>query len=235
MIAPLPDPYAILGVSGRATEVEIRAAYRRAVQREHPDHNGGSAEAARRFETVQEAYAQIRLERARSAAGTSRQSASAAGTSRQSASAAGTSRQKTPAAGASTTSPDGTSGSDADVEARLAALERELARARQARERAIRAAREAAADAIKTERKPGVDNSRRRATDEELGYYSTDDSLGQIFSDAAEELKSDAREHRVPKPVSDLVDDARERRVPKRLSDLIDELGSKLTGEPPER
>ncbi len=32
----------------------------------HPDHNGGSVDSARRFEEVQEAYAQIRAERRRS-------------------------------------------------------------------------------------------------------------------------------------------------------------------------
>ncbi|MDQ6835095.1 MAG: J domain-containing protein, partial [Actinomycetota bacterium] len=62
------DPYRILGISPQASAAELRAAYRRAVQREHPDHNGGSAEAARRFEAVQEAYAVIRVERERRAA-----------------------------------------------------------------------------------------------------------------------------------------------------------------------
>ena len=54
------DPYRILDVSPAASEAELRAAYRRAVQRHHPDHNGGSAESARRFEAVQEAWVQIR-------------------------------------------------------------------------------------------------------------------------------------------------------------------------------
>jgi curved DNA-binding protein CbpA len=44
----------------------VRAAYRRLVQLHHPDHNGGSIESARRFEEVQEAYAQIARERRRS-------------------------------------------------------------------------------------------------------------------------------------------------------------------------
>jgi curved DNA-binding protein CbpA len=44
----------------------VRAAYRRLVQRHHPDHNNGSPEAARRFEEVQEAYAAITRERRRS-------------------------------------------------------------------------------------------------------------------------------------------------------------------------
>jgi hypothetical protein len=54
------DPYRILEVSPTASEDELRAAYHRAVQRHHPDHNGGSAESARRFEAVQEAWAETR-------------------------------------------------------------------------------------------------------------------------------------------------------------------------------
>jgi hypothetical protein len=53
------DPYETLGVDPGASEAEIRAAYRRLVQLHHPDHNGGSPEAARRFEEIQDAYAQI--------------------------------------------------------------------------------------------------------------------------------------------------------------------------------
>ena len=54
-------------------------------------------------------------------------------------------------------------------------MESELARAREAQERARRAMRDAAARAT----------GRPRATDEELGYVTTEDSLGSIFSDAA--------------------------------------------------
>ena len=53
------DPYKTLGVDPGASEAELRAAYHRLVQLHHPDHNGGSAEAARRFEEVQDAYVQI--------------------------------------------------------------------------------------------------------------------------------------------------------------------------------
>jgi DnaJ-class molecular chaperone len=55
-----PDPYRSLGVSPSASEDELRDAYRRLVQRHHPDHNNGSPAAAQRFEEVQEAYAEIR-------------------------------------------------------------------------------------------------------------------------------------------------------------------------------
>jgi DnaJ domain len=60
----MADPYATLGVSPNVSEAELRAAYRRAVQRHHPDHNGGSVESARRFEAVQEAWMEIRRRRA---------------------------------------------------------------------------------------------------------------------------------------------------------------------------
>src|SRR5271166_2724958 len=53
------DPYKTLGVDRRASDAELRAAYRRLVQLHHPDHNQGSPAAARRFEEVQDAYAQI--------------------------------------------------------------------------------------------------------------------------------------------------------------------------------
>lgn len=59
MAAPRPDPYQTLGVRPDASDQEVRAAYRRLVQLHHPDHNGGSPEATRRFETIHEAYAQI--------------------------------------------------------------------------------------------------------------------------------------------------------------------------------
>ncbi len=57
------DPYAVLGVRPDAPEAEVRAAYHRLVKLHHPDHNGGSPESARRFEEVQEAYAQIKAQR----------------------------------------------------------------------------------------------------------------------------------------------------------------------------
>lgn len=53
------DPYDVLELRPTATDAELRAAYRRLVQRHHPDHNNGSVESARRFEEVQAAYAQV--------------------------------------------------------------------------------------------------------------------------------------------------------------------------------
>jgi curved DNA-binding protein CbpA len=179
------DPYTVLGVPRQATDAEIRSAYRRAVQREHPDHNGGSTEAARRFEAVQEAYALIRVQRARA---------------------------HTPPPSASTR-PERPS--DPGLDARLARLEEELAKARATREQARRAARQAEEDA----RVAGAQSTGHRATDEELGYYRTDDSFGKILTDAA----------------SGLLSEAREQRVPERLADLLDELGEKLPRRPPQR
>jgi curved DNA-binding protein CbpA len=191
MASAPPDPYAVLGVSRGASEAEIRVAYRRAVQREHPDHNRGSPESARRFEAVQEAYALIRVQRER----------------------ADVRREQTTSEPADQTHSGAGSASHPDVEARLADLERELAAARGARERARRAAREAEAQARAA---PNPESKRpSRPSDEDLGYIRTDDSFSKIISDAASELFDEAREHRVPQ----------------RLSDLIDELGSKLTGD----
>ena len=73
-----PDPYAVLGVRANANDAEIRAAYRRAVQRYHPDHNNGSPDSARKFEEVQEAYARIR--RVREGGGSRAATGGAAGT-----------------------------------------------------------------------------------------------------------------------------------------------------------
>lgn len=157
---PVRNPYDTLGVPPGATEAEIRAAYRRLVQLHHPDHNQGSRESARRFEEVQEAYAQVLRERKRG--------------------------PQPPR--------------DPHVDSRLEDLERQVSQAYAAREKARRAAREAAA---------ATQPKRERPTDEELGYYSTQDSFANIIADAREELSNQlrhAREHPVAKRVSDLID-----------------------------
>ena len=43
------DPYAVLGVGRDVSEVELRAARRRAALRSHPDHEGGSTDEMRRL------------------------------------------------------------------------------------------------------------------------------------------------------------------------------------------
>ena len=48
-----------------------------------------------------------------------------------------------------------------------------------------------------------------RPSDEELGYYTTDDSFGKILADVKDEVAeklSHAREHPAVKRVADLVD-----------------------------
>ncbi len=185
-----PDPYETLGVSRTATDAELRGAYRRLVQLHHPDHNHGSAESARRFEDVQEAYAAVR--RLRQSGGVRAASSTGAGSRQEPASAA----------------------NDSDLGSRLAAMESEL---RAARDEAVRRARQAAARA---------QDQRDRASDEELGYISTDDSFAKILSDAASGLSE---------RIDDVQKEARDSPVTKRFADLIDELGAKLTGEPPDR
>ncbi len=190
------DPYQTRGIDPSASEVELRAAYRRAVQRHHPDHNNGSAESARRFEEVQEAYAEIRRRRATGAGPEPRRSAPGP-----------------PPAG------EGAPPPDPDLEARLAKIERELKAARDARERAIRAAREAHEQALREARASSATRQGRdRPTDEELGYYSTEDSFSKILDDAAAELSGRWSE-------------ARRSPAAHRVSDLIDDLAAKLTGE----
>jgi curved DNA-binding protein CbpA len=185
-MAQSPDPYKTLGVRRSATDAEVRAAYRRLVQLHHPDHNGGSVESARRFEAVQEAYAEVRRLRGSSGA---------------------------PATGAGAPGSAASSG-DSSLDARLAAMEQELKRARDVRDRAAQEARRVTEQTIRDVR----EMAGGRASDEDLGYVRTDDSLSQILDDAAAEL-------------SERFTEARDSPAGHRVSDLIDELTSKLTGE----
>ena len=109
------DPYQVLGVSPDVSDAALRSAYHKLVQLHHPDHNAGSPEAARRFEEIQDAYAQIT--RRRRAASSPRTDAP---------------RTSAPAP-------------DPEVESRMADLERQVREAHHARERARRAAAKAAA------------------------------------------------------------------------------------------
>jgi hypothetical protein len=89
----------------------------------------------------------------------------------------------------------------------MADLERELQEANAAKERARRAAREAARAGADPE---DLRQRFRRATDEELGYVTTDDTVSKILSDAREELSgrlSDARDHPVTKRVESVIED----------------------------
>jgi len=198
------DPYGVLKVTADATDAELRAAYRRAVQREHPDHNGGSPESERRFEAVQEAYAQIRAQRASGGAG-----ASAAGARPSSRAGAASGARR----GASTTDPR--------LDARLAAMEAELSAARDARERVRRAARDAARDVREAAR-----GSSQRPSDEELGYVTSGDSLGSIFDDTVSGLSEHLSAARRRRDAGDLGG-----AVTDKMADVFEDISARLRGE----
>ena len=185
MSASSPDPYAILGVPPSASDAEVRSAYRRLVQRHHPDHNQGSHESAVRFAAVQEAYAQVKVHRA----------------------AAASTAARAP---------------DPDLDDRLARMEQELAGARAQREKAMRDAERAQRDA----RRAAAGDESERASDEELGYVSTDDSFSKILDDFADQVSSRFSE------AHDLARDAHAKPQTHSVTDWLDELGSRLTGEP---
>ena len=205
---PMRDPYEVLGVSHAVSESELRAAYRKLVQRHHPDHNGGSLESARDFEEVQEAYARVRAMRAASAISTAGMSAAGAGA---------------PGAAAA----DEASGQS--VEARLADLERQLREAQAARAEA----EAAAADARRRARAAASDARERagRPSDEELGYVTTGDSFSKILDDAASKLG--AWLSQAESEVRDRVTDAQRHPAHKRVADLIEEVEGKLRRKPP--
>jgi curved DNA-binding protein CbpA len=174
------DPYRTLGVSPDASDDELRDAYRRLVKLHHPDRNGGTPEATRRFQEIQDAYDRVEELRKEAPRG-ARQAPPPRG------------RQAPPRARGARPRP----ADDADVAARMADLERELREAQAAQEKARRAARDAVADAT------------GRPTDEELGYVTTDDSFSKILADARAELAdrvADARQHPAARRVADLID-----------------------------
>ena len=162
-MASRADPYVVLGVRADASDEEVRSAYRRLVQLHHPDHNHGSAESERRFEEVQEAYAQVRKLRASGAHA------------------------------AAPPPPPPRAAADPDLDARLKDMERDLREAHLARERARRAAAEAAASSerkrpsdeelgyIKTD-----DSFSKIFAD---AGASLSEQLADLFDDARDEIK----------------------------------------------
>jgi DnaJ-like protein len=87
---------------------------------------------------------------------------------------------------------------DAAVEDRIADLEREVREAQAAKAAAEKAAR----DAVRATRP-------ERASDEDLGYVTTDDSFAKIISDVADELAdglAGARRHPSVQRLEDLID-----------------------------
>jgi curved DNA-binding protein CbpA len=180
------DPYAVLGISPDASDGELRRAYRDLVKRHHPDHNGGSPESTARFAQIQNAYAVVAELR----------------------------RSPQPSSGKAREAPvTGSGRSDPAIDNRIANLEKELARMReqkqrQAREQARRAAAAAAAAAA-AQQTAAASGDARRPTDEELGYFKTEDSFTKIIDDAAEQLAERVRSG-----------DAK-RQLTQRLSDLF--------------
>jgi DnaJ family protein C protein 30 len=197
----MTDPYKVLGIPHSASDAEIRAAYRRQVQRYHPDHNGGSPESARQFEEVQEAYALIR--KLQQGTGTRRTSSA---------------RRASPPP---PSPPPPSEPVDPAVEARLAELDRELKRQREAKREAERNAQRIREDALRQAREAARGDG-DGPSDEDLGYVTTDDSFSAIFDDAATEwskLRSEAKAKTSQEPVTE------------RLADLFDGLGARLRGE----
>jgi curved DNA-binding protein CbpA len=180
----MTDPYRVLGVRASATDAEVRKAYRRLAQLHHPDHNHGSVESARKFEEVQEAYAQITKLRA-SAPGRSAAGAGSAGAT--------------------------DSGLEERLRRMEDELRKAHAAREQARRDAREAARAAAASQSAGNRgSTGSSERPKRPTDEELGYITTTDTLGKILADAREELfgrVEEVRHHPATARVADLIDD----------------------------
>ena len=56
MASSVKDPYATLGVDRKASDEEIKKAYRKLARQYHPDRNPGDESAEERFKEVQEAY-----------------------------------------------------------------------------------------------------------------------------------------------------------------------------------
>jgi hypothetical protein len=204
MASAQPDPYVTLGITPNASDEELRTAYRRLVQLHHPDHNNGSHESALRFAEVQEAYAHVKLM-----------------------------RKQTAATGTRESRPSG----DPALDARLKAMESELRAAREQREKAARAAaqeaaRAAAREAARATAESDANRATRydeqgRSTDEELGYYTTNDSFAKILDDFADQVSTKFSEAHP----SDQKGDGATKRRPRSVTDWIDELSSRLTGE----
>lgn len=240
MTAGRPDPYRTLGVPATASDAELRAAYRRLVQLHHPDHNAGSPESARRFEAVQEAYAEVRRQRATAGGGGREDRGSHTGSGQRDGRGAQADGRPGgpggPQAGRGTHAAGGArdataAGTERVTDARLADMEREIRQQQEAWARARRAAAVAASasatgSGARAERGDGTASGATaaggpkrppRPTDEELGYITTNDSLSQILADARSGAAQRIAQARGP--------------VARRVADLLDGLADKLGGD----
>ena len=177
------SPYETLGVPPSATDAQLRSAYRRLVQLHHPDHNGNSAESTRRFEEVQDAYAQVVRERK-----------------------AAPPRATQPPRATHPPPP----GTDPDIESRLHDLEREVRAANAARERVRRAARKAAAEATPkaepTDERPSDEELGYVSTDDSFGSIFAEARTQFLDRIAAERKRTRESQNPVVRHVSDLID-----------------------------
>ncbi|MGC9220902.1 MAG: J domain-containing protein [Solirubrobacteraceae bacterium] len=212
MVDQASDPYAVLGVPRGVSEAQLRRTYRALVKQHHPDHNGGSAESAARFALIQEAYTAVKADVSASSSAAragqrsaTRTGAGRTGAARSGAAQAGAARTGT---GPKSGSPPGSVRTQAtasaaaqgsDLEARIREMEQDIAQS--ARQRAaaakaqaakLAAARQQAAKLAAARQQAAYESvlssRQRRPTAEELGYYSTDDSISQIVDDATGEL-----------------------------------------------
>jgi molecular chaperone DnaJ len=58
-MAAVMDPYKVLGVDKKASQEDIKRAYRKLARQYHPDTNAGDKQAEERFKEVQQAYATV--------------------------------------------------------------------------------------------------------------------------------------------------------------------------------
>lgn len=57
------NPHSVLGVAADATPEQIKKAYRKLAMKHHPDRNGGSDEAEKKFQEIQNAYDMLRSDK----------------------------------------------------------------------------------------------------------------------------------------------------------------------------
>ena len=58
-MAPVKDPYKVLGVDKKASQEDIKKAYRKLARKYHPDTNQGDKSAEERFKEIQQAYSVV--------------------------------------------------------------------------------------------------------------------------------------------------------------------------------